>query len=157
MLGSLGSAMERSLGALNTLSTTFIAIADASNQTFPFVRIKDYGVHIANSIESTGSIYTSLAPIVSFRKRKKWETYASAKNLYLPTTIKESLDLQENWTHFYGPMPDTYNWTVRDVIYGDNGDIPYNVSQPGGLRISIPDWQVFPLVMKDYAAANYGT
>ena len=151
--------MDRSLGAFDSLSTMFVTIAKSSNQTFPFVTIPQYAAHIGKTMQLTGSLVTALAPVVPMNLRSQWEKYSSSNNTFIHKAMNETFSFQEDFSHYYGPMPDQYNWTYVDYIYNDYFEsVSYNnTDQPDRFKISIPEWQVFPLCMKSYAPANYGT
>ena len=131
-------------------------IARSSNQSFPFVTIPHFGNIVAKSAPLTAAVVTNLLPVINFTQRADWETYASGKNRYLQSWVNETLDLQDTWSSFYGPMPQNRTYEYHDVVHGDFEDIPYNVSRPDRLDILLPDWQKFPLVMGDYYPANWG-
>ena len=157
-MASLLSAMERTLGAFDSLASNFITIANQTDQTFPFVRIPNYAVHIAKTLQFTGSIVTSYAPVVPNKQRLAWEKFASSSNVNIRNVMNETLRFQRQFSHYPGLFPDEYNWTFRDIIYDDDySHIPYDEYQLDRYNISIPEWQIFPLNMQTYAPANYGT
>ena len=147
--------MERKLGAFNTLATSFVTMAQMSNQTFPFVRITNFAAQVARTLQTTNAVTTSLTPVVRPDQRREWEQFASSTNPTNATIwkiINETFDYQRNFHEFYGPDPNTYQLQFRNRIYSDYGVVPYNVTD----RIFIPGWQSFPLVTRTYAAANFG-
>jgi hypothetical protein len=144
--------MENAFGALNSLSTSIVTYAMGTNQSWPFVRIDNYAAQVARTLQFTGAIQTTLAPIVRLDQRRQWEEFLSSKNPVIRKQVKETVDYMSTYKPFQGPMPDDYNWTYYDQIYNDDGIVPYNTSQP----FYMPDFQVFPLIMIDYGPANYG-
>ena len=122
------------------------------NQTFPFINVPNYAAQVAQTIQLTGAIVTYLTPIVRADQRFQWEEYASKNNTNIWKVINETLDFQRNFRDYYGPSPDSYNWTFSDSLYGDYDIIPYNDTR----SIYIPEFQNFPLIMKSYAPCNYG-
>ena len=123
------------------------------NQTFPFIRIPDYAAQVARSLEYTGAVCTYFTPVVKGNLRLQWENYTSGNHTTIWSIMNETLDYQRNFKDYHGPMPEDYNWTFRNTMYTDYGDVPYNETHD----IFIPEIHTFPLIMKNYAAANFGT
>ena len=158
VFSSLGTSLEKALGGLDTLASTFSSIASSTNQTFPFVTIPDFPVHVSRSVSLTNSLVTFLTPVVTFDQRVEWERYMS-KNYsktnendtsLLEKNVIEAVHFQEGWKHYYGPKQDPINWTAADVLFGDFGILPYyNKSGygPGIPDIHLPHWQGFPLLV----------
>ena len=157
MLESIGSSFERALGSLDLLAMTFVSIARRSNQSFPFVTIPEYGLHIAKTMPFTGAVETSVLPVVTYAQRTKWEEYAARENDNLLSWVMESQRLQDHWDGFYGPMPQNYEWNASDLVYGDFGTVPYNEPRPNRPNVLLPEWHKFPIVPRLYPPANFGT
>ena len=145
--------MERRFGAFASLAATIVTVSELTNQTFPFVRVPHYAAHVAKTLQLTNAVATYFNPIVPNHLRKKWEYYASGNQSTIHKYMKDTLQFQGSFENYYGPMPDEYNWTIRDTLYTDFSDIPENSTQP----FYIPEWHIFPLIMKYYGPANYGT
>jgi hypothetical protein len=168
VLSSVGSSLERALNGLDILALSITAIARGTNQKFPFVAIKEYGLHVSKSMPMTKAFGTYLAPVVTFEQRSAWEIYSSrnpsqnsslynTENSFLEEYVTETVRLQESWSnHYHGPKQDKVNWPSSDVIYSDFGDIPYNTPRDGIPDILLPEWLKFPLVMTSYSPANWG-
>jgi hypothetical protein len=156
LLESIGSAFDRALGSLDSLANTIHTIAMKTNQSFPFVTIPEYGMHIAKAMAFTGAIETSILPVVKFDQRREWEVYSARNNTNLLSWVNASQKMQERWGGFYGPKPQNYDWTESDIIYSDFGKIPYNQSRPGRPDVYLPEWHKFPLVPRLYPPANFG-
>lgn len=141
---------------------TVLTAARMSNQTFPFVVIPEFGMHVVKTQSFTGAIATYFNPIVTFDQRLEWERFSSRNGTALPSYVDTTIHLQDKWNNFLGPRPQLYDWPSSDVIWGDdmvNGgsmDIPYNLSRSDRLDVHIPVWQVFPVVMSSYYPANWG-
>ena len=153
VLGSLLSSMERRFGALNSLASHSLSVTEVANETFPFVNIPHFGLHVGRSLQLTNAVTTFFTPVVKNKIRKKWEHYTSSKNDNIMIYINETTDYLQTFQDYYGPMPDEYNWTFRDKIYTDYGDIADNSTQ----EYFLPTWYIFPLVMRFYSPANFGT
>ena len=145
-------SVETRLNAFNLLAASFVTIAEATNQKFPFVRIPHFAAQVGKTLQLTNAVVTYLLPVIRPHQRLAWEEYASGNNTNIWNVMNDTLGYQRNFHDFYGPMPEDYNWTFRNSIYTDAGDIPYNSTQP----MYIPEWQIFPLVMREYAACNFG-
>jgi hypothetical protein len=156
VLGALGSSIERTLGGLDSLATAFVIIARNTNQSFPFVTIPQYGLQVAKNNQITGSLCTSFMPVISFAQRHQWELYSAGNETNVNSWVDETLALQDNYKHFYGPLPQNKSWESHDTIYGDYGDLPYNVSRSDRLDIHLPGWQEFPLIMINDYPSNWG-
>ena len=152
-MGSLLNSIERRFGAFASLAATVLTVTEASNQTFPFIRIPHYAAHAAKMLQLTNAVGTYMTLLVPSHLRQDWESYASSNHTTIWKNINETLDYQKNFQNYYGPMPNEYNWSFRDTIYTDFGDIPENSTQP----FFLPEWHIFPLVMKWYGPANWGT
>jgi hypothetical protein len=153
VLGSLLSSIERRFGAFNALSAHTLDMAEISNQKFPFVRIPRFAVHAAKTLQSTNAVITFFNPVVKKEDRAQWERYASSDNNNIMTYINETTGFMRNFKDFYGPMPEDYNWTFKDSIYTDAGVYPENTTR----TFFMPTWHIFPLVMRFYTPANFGT
>ena len=145
--------MERRFGALNSLSSFFISTVKFTNQTFPYVNFPQYALHVGRILQLTNAVSTVYTPVVKNPIRRKWEKFASSKNDNIMLYINETIEYQRNFKGFEGPMPDEYNWTFGDVIYSDSGPQPYNSTLP----FFLPSWHTFPLIMRYYPLANFGT
>jgi hypothetical protein len=143
------------LGSLDSTAVSFDTIAASSNQIYPFVTIPYYGIHIAKSVlPLTKSLEVTVIPVVrGLEQRLQWEQYAAMNNTYLPLWINQTIDLQENWSKFYGPKPQSRDWywmdQARDIV-----PMLYKNNTEDG--VYLPTWQRFPLVDDIYAPGNEG-
>lgn len=152
----LEHSFHKSVGALDVLALSVVSIARSSDQKFPFVTIPEFGSYAAKVAPLTGALTTSLVPIVRYEQRLEWEEYAAGNNTYLKTYVDASHHLQDAWSQYYGPKSQDYSWTSRDIIYGENGNIPYNTARPNRSDILLPNWHTFPLVANSSPPANWG-
>jgi hypothetical protein len=134
-----------------------VVIAAHSNQKFPFVSIPEFAIIAAKAQQMTGTICITLLPVINLDQRGDWELYSAGNNSNLAAWVDKTLDLQDNYKNFFGPMPQNKTWESAEGIYDDQGDIPQNVSRLDRLPIFLPEWHVFPLVMTSYYPANLGT
>jgi hypothetical protein len=133
-----------------------VVIAYNTNQKFPYVSIPEFAVLAAKTQQMIGTICLTLLPVVSYDQRAEWEQYSSENNTHIGAWVNKTLDLQDNYKHFFGPMPQNKTWESAQVLYDDESDIPQNVSRPDRLPIFLPEWHRFPLVISSYYPANYG-
>jgi hypothetical protein len=143
------------LGALNTLSISITTFAEATNQTFPYVRMVNYAAQAAQTMQFTNGFVTTFAPVVKAEQRTQWENFASSKNTNIWKVINETIDYMSTYDQFEGPMPNEYNWSFIDKIYSDyqlTGIDPASTTQ----SYFVPEFQLFPLVMTGFGPANYG-
>jgi hypothetical protein len=118
---SVGSSLDRTLGALDSLAVTMVSYARDENITWPFVTLPDFGVKMAKLLPLTDACLINVIPIVYPEKRKEWEEYS----LLHQGWVNESVAIQETWEGYYGPI--IYDWKPYVTIHGDNGDIEKNV------------------------------
>jgi hypothetical protein len=118
---SVGSSLDRTLGALDSLAVTMVSYARDENITWPFVTLPDFGVKMAKLLPLTDACVITVLPIVYPEKRKEWEEYS----LLHQGWVNESMVIQETWEGYYGPI--IYDWKPHVTIHGDNGDIEKNV------------------------------
>ena len=144
--------MERRFGAFNSLAATILTVAELSNQSLPFVRIPHFAAHAAKVLQLTNAVVSYLTPVIPNHLRSKWEHFASGSQDNLWLYINDTINYQRTFRHFYGPMPEEYNWTIKESIYDDFTDVPENSTHP----YFLPEWHIFPLVMRSYGPANYG-
>jgi hypothetical protein len=122
------------------------------------VRVPDFAIQAAKAQLFSHAVCTNYAPVVTYDQREQWEKYAAGtgNGSTSDEIVVETLYIQENWAHYYGPIEENHNYTHANVIYGDFGNIPYNQSRPDRLDAFLPCWQSFPLIMTSYPPANYG-
>ena len=89
--------MERRLGAFNNLASSFVTIAQATNQTFPFVRIPNFAALVARTIQLTNAVSTAFAPVVQPEFRKKWEKSTAPNSSNAWSIINETINYQRNF------------------------------------------------------------
>jgi len=148
---AIGSVLEKSMGAYDSLAVAIVSHARASQLPWPNnLTLPDFGIRAAKVLELSGANSINVCPIVLPEQRAEWEAFASGDSGNL-AWVNESLSVQETWQNYYGPK-DQWNWEPYDVIYGDFDDVPYNST-----RIMLPTWQNFPLVLIDgYPPVNWG-
>ncbi|KAL7565587.1 hypothetical protein ACA910_014299 [Epithemia clementina (nom. ined.)] len=69
-------AVERRLGAINTLSTAMTSLALYTNQSFPFVTMPDFALRGSDLRAQADAIAVHYMPLVTDDNRQEWERYA---------------------------------------------------------------------------------
>jgi hypothetical protein len=119
---AVGSTLDKSLGAFDTLSVTLVSSARALNQSWPFVTLPDFAMHVAKLLPLSKALYIQISPLVTPANRLEYEYFAAENDAW----VDETIAIQENWVNYYGPtIP---NWTANEVIFGDFEDMPYNLT-----------------------------
>lgn len=77
---AMGRSLERTLGAVDAYSSSFVSNARSSNQSWPFVAIDDFAVRTEKIRQLTDAVTVSIHPLVTPRNRLKWESYAKANS-----------------------------------------------------------------------------
>jgi hypothetical protein len=156
ILSSLQTGLERGMGALNSFSTSIVTYAEASGETFPFVRVLKFAAQAAQTVLFSNGFQTFFVPVVKPELREKWENFTSSKNTTIWKIVNETEQFMSTYDQYYGPLPSEYNWSFFDKIYNDieiDRIVPSNNSQP----FYLPNLHAFPLAMVGYGPANFGT
>jgi hypothetical protein len=154
VLSSLLSGLERSLGALNTLSTSIVTYAEGTNQSFPFVRMGNFAVHAAQTFQSTNALIVTFAPIVKREIRDQWESFASSENSTVPKLVNETLDFMATFEQNHSPIGPDSNFSYTDKIFNEYENDGINASTTTH-KFHIPAMQTFPLASRGLPV-NYG-
>jgi hypothetical protein len=122
VLESIGTTLEKAMGAFDVLAVTLVSSAQTLNQTWPFVTMPNFGVHVAKLLPLSKAMYIQLTPLVTPENREQWENYSLQHKDWVDNVIQ----IQENWKNYYGPNVD--KWSAHGIIHGDFGDMPYNLT-----------------------------
>lgn len=120
VMEAVGSTFDKSMGAFDALAVTLVSYAQASNQSWPFVTLPNYGMHVAKILPVSKAIYIFVNPLVTPENRRDWESYALNNQHW----VNETMYLQEHWSGYNGPV--IYNWTAEEEIFSDFSNLPYN-------------------------------
>jgi hypothetical protein len=110
------------MGAFDVLAVTLVSSAQTLNQTWPFVTLPNFGVHVAKVLPLSKAIYMQLLPLIMPENRIEWESYSLQNKGWVDDVIR----VQEKWKNYYGP--DIDHWNAHGIIYGDFDDMPYNLT-----------------------------
>ena len=83
--------LERTLNAMDTLSSEITSHAESSGSEFPFVTVPNFEVHSANARISGDAVAIFYMPYITEDLKVPWETYATANRAF----IKIALDSEE--------------------------------------------------------------
>jgi hypothetical protein len=119
VLEAIGSGLEKTLSAMDSLAVTLVAFAQYSNSTWPYVTMPNFVVTVAKILLLTG---INVLSIVQPHQRVPWERYSRAND----TWVNESMKLQETWNGYYGPV--NYDWEPNPILHGLN-NLPYNLTK----------------------------
>jgi hypothetical protein len=122
VLESVGSTLDKTMGALDSLAVTLMSDAHLLNQTWPFVTIPNFGVRGSKILPLSKAFYIQVEPLVTPENRKKWEEYALENQYWVDETMK----IQESWKNYYGPV--VYNWTAAEKVFSHFGDLSYDLT-----------------------------
>jgi hypothetical protein len=86
----IGTYLERTLGVLDAVQSNLVAAARETNQTWPFVTIKDFAVRASKIRLLTDIAYISVNPLVTKEQRLQWEAYAVENQGW----VNESMNVQ---------------------------------------------------------------
>jgi hypothetical protein len=161
VLNAVSNSIDQTLIPMDALAVDLVSYARATNSPWPFVTLPEFGLRMSKSLPLTDAMMIQYLPLVQPQKRAEWEEYVSQNNAW----VNETMKLQETWDGYNGII--NYNWTARDIIYGDDGDIDANVryvsftlrwrSALNGpdtaffgyhSRPMAPAWEVFPVVVE---------
>lgn len=122
VMEAVGSTLDKSMGAFDSLAVTLVSYARAMNQTWPFVTLPNYGMHVAKLLSVSKAIYIFVNPLVTPENRRDWESFALENQFW----VNETMQLQEHWKGYHGPV--IYNWTAEEEIFSDFSSLPYNLT-----------------------------
>lgn len=122
VLASLGANVDFTMEAIDSFAANVLSYARGTNQTWPYVTIPDFAVRSGKLLSLSSAFYVNTYPFVTGEQREEWEAYAATHNQW----IDESLDIQENFSGYTGPI--VKNYTNFDVIHEDS---EYEKDVPG--------------------------
>jgi hypothetical protein len=121
ILEAVGNSFDKTLGLMDEIAVSFLSIARATNQTWPFVTMPDFAVRMKKVLPLTDGFVVSMLPVVRVAQRKQWEAYALKHDSW----VNEGMSVQDNWEEgYYGPV--VYDGVSDGVIHSTFGDLPYN-------------------------------
>jgi len=122
VLEAIGKSLEKTLKSLDSLTVAIVSHARDTNQQWPLVFVPDFALRASKIIALSDAVFLSLMPIVTTETRSAWEEFAVQQDGWL----NQSVAMQADFDLYFGPL-DLANGEVTS-IWGDWGDIPYNVT-----------------------------
>lgn len=120
LLDAIRTTIENTVGSLDSLSTTIVAHANATNQTWPFVTMSQFANCASKSLSVSVNFKLIVSNVVSNEQRLDWESYSWDNSGW----INHSLNVQQTDPNFFGEI--IWNAERSREIYGTYGQSPYN-------------------------------
>jgi len=135
VLQSLGTAFDLMMGGIDSLVVSVASTARATNQTWPYVTIPDFGSRAEKIRGLTSVVLINLYNYVPTREDRYagWQPY-SAKHGHEWVEDILNFQIREN---MYQEQIDELNATINDVYYWDviHGYDEYYAEEPGKVGI----------------------
>mmetsp|Transcript_45320 Transcript_45320/g.109732 ORF Transcript_45320/g.109732 Transcript_45320/m.109732 type:complete len:193 (+) Transcript_45320:296-874(+) len=116
VLESIGATLENSFGALDNLATSVVAAAHAANQTFPNIRVANFGIHAAKTLSLSRAKIIVMCPVVKGGQFEAWHNWTLQEGR---TWVDETVNVQKTDPNYFGPIVEEY--FTRDEIHTRNG------------------------------------
>ena len=110
---SFHDAVERKLGALDSLSVSMTSHATESGESFPMVTLPDYETRAAGTRILAEGIYIFWLPMVKDDQRAAWEAYAYQKQMHLYQSFGAEVMLRTMQDQSFGLGPEAAPGTRR--------------------------------------------
>jgi archaellum component FlaF (FlaF/FlaG flagellin family) len=123
VLHSVGTNVVETFAALDSFTTSIVSHAHATNASFPYVNIPDYGNRVSKlkSMETVLAIWTMI--LVKPEERIKYEEFAWRTKRLL---VNSTLQIQKTDPGYHGVQASSVQFNYS--IHGDYEPIPYNVT-----------------------------
>jgi hypothetical protein len=118
VLDSVGTTLEKTIGAMDALAVDTVSHARSTDQTWPFVNIPFFSNRAAKVLSISNSLYLILCPVITPENRLEWEAFTTKHGR---SWVDEYMALQKTDDNYYGPIIEEYN--ISSVIYGDFGKL----------------------------------
>lgn len=134
VIDKLNSAIERKLGALDSLSIEVTSHAIESGEEFPFVTTPHFEYKGSNSRIAGDTLLTLYLPIVTEENRPQWESYASNHSFHIAESYDREQRAKSMQDESYGLNQSTISDALLAVLaQGDDfGDMDYHIFYPEG-------------------------
>ncbi|CAJ1943563.1 unnamed protein product [Cylindrotheca closterium] len=134
VLESIGTTLENSFGSLDNLATSVVAAAHAANQTFPNIRVANFGIHAAKTLSLSRAKILVMCPVVKGEEFEAWHNWTLQEGR---TWVDETVNVQKSDPNYFGPIVEEY--FTRDEIHTRSG-----ATEATG--VALPSWQAYPIV-----------
>jgi len=95
-------AVDRRLGAVNTLADQITSHALTSRETFPFLTLPHFEIHANNARIQGDTVGVHYMPLVTDETREEWEKYALAEREQIDVAFDEDTRLRKQQDEFFG-------------------------------------------------------
>jgi len=112
VLESIGTTLENSFGSLDNLATAVVAGTHAANQTFPFIRVPDFGINAAKTLSLSRAKVLVMCPAVRGEQFDAWSNWTAQEGR---TWVDETLGVLKTDPNFFGPIVEEY--FTKDYIH----------------------------------------
>lgn len=138
VLTALGTTIENTFTAVDSLVVSVVSFAEATNQTWPFVVIDDFAVKAKKTRALSEAVVLNMYMVVSDEDRLDWEAFTATSNEW----VDEALDVQEADPTYTGPIQ--RNYTKVSVIHGyGEEDSEFGTNRTGPYAVW---WHSYPMV-----------
>jgi len=124
VMDSFHDTLEQSLLSLDSFSVTITSLANATNQSFPFVTIPDFEVRGANTRVQSGSQILYYFPLVTDENREAWEDYSMQHRSQVDVAFARDTYMRQQQDAAFGikptPMNNNNNNTNTNSTQGSN-------------------------------------
>lgn len=130
IIESIGMKLDTTLSSLDSFSISLCTDVIISNQSWPYITLTQYPIRAAKyksmSSNLLGGIFIETSILIQNDQRTSWENYSYTNGI---SWINDSLLIQNTDPNYYGPKEiDMNDINLTQCIYGDFGDIPYNIT-----------------------------
>ena len=116
VLETIGATLENSFGALDNLATSVVAAAYTANQTFPNIRVDNFGIHAAKTLSLSRAKILVMCPVVKGEQFDSWHNWTKQEGRHWVT---ETVNIQKTDPNYFGPIVEDYY--TRDEIHTRGG------------------------------------
>lgn len=151
VITSFLNVVERSLGAIGTLSTSITSYARHTGQSFPNVTMPDFAVHGANLRLLSATHVVHWMPLVTDATRTGWEAYALENRGQIDEAYTQDAQLRSRQDACFGVTSDRRQLDHFESVLTDgsgyhtriwsNGGLESRGDQPDGTGPFLPLWQ----------------
>jgi hypothetical protein len=99
------TTVEKTLGAIDTMSASITSYAVATNSTFPFVTVPDFEVSGANLRTVSGTFVATWLPLVTDETRDAWEEYAEKNRYHINEAFEKDSQFRSQQDALYPNNP----------------------------------------------------
>ena len=116
VLQGIGTSLAYTLGGTDAMVVNMVSYASATNQTWPFVTMPDFGVQADKFKGLTNAVYVALFLYVPPGQRYEWQDYSAEHG---PQWVEQTLNLQKRENMYQNVIEENNftNVTYFNVIF----------------------------------------